>query len=801
MPVPEASIVSTIPTRTTRRRAALPWLLVAVIVLGGVVLRLAATMRLPLFIDEAIHLGRAHRVVDGYIFFGENIRHIRKWLYPVTLALFRPIGPEGPWLARSLSALCGALSMAACIALARTIGGWRAGLLAGLLYAVLPLAVFHERQALADPEMAAFAAVSLVLTVRLTIRPRLPAALLLGLTLAAACLAKLAALPFLLLPPAAAILLSRGRRVRWRSLAFAALALALSVALIAAVYTRFVHFREAGGTAYQVTRDNVNLLLKPGPGAKVAPRLSRDLPAALAILLHYVGWAALALVVLSFVWPAPGKKRRFILFLLIPALLFALVPIVAVRPAEILAPRYFLINAAPLAVTTALSLSLALTWLDARLPTLGRWAGVALLLAALGPALWFDACLIHDPSRAPLAPADRTQYVDGKSSGYGHAELAAALLDAWRAGNGEQILVLSTGSPVWLEGYLGPRVGAFDSFRPWDDLQVASLPPRLAHDQVYLLEESKSGLLPESPLGMRIVPIAEFESGVGPLSLFRVVGVEGDLAPAVYAELTPDPTRLAEDYVALSTALSSDATPRPVVVFPASHASALPAANLDVRPLAVNVWPADLASVNAALSALNLGGSRQPVEVVLVDEAATDPDLVLRLALQRRLYRLDEEWFGLLHRLTYVTGLPDPPLTSEGARFEGGIELTGAALLDRQVNPGDFVRVALTWQTPTPIGDSFHVFVHVVGADEALVAQHDAVPGGGLLPMPSWQPGQPVEDRLAIRLPADLEPGVYQVRVGIYHPDSGLRLPVAAGEEVGPGYVVIGHLSVEEGGA
>ena len=40
-----------------------------------------------------------------------------------------------------------------------------------------------------------------------------------------------------------------------------------------------------------------------------------------------------------------------------------------------------------------------------------------------------------------------------------------------------------------------------------------------------------------------------------------------------------------------------------------------------------------------------------------------------------------------------------------------------------------------------------------------LVAQYDAVPGGGVLPMTTWIPGEIIHDRFAILLPYDLAPG------------------------------------------
>jgi hypothetical protein len=181
-----------------------------------------------------------------------------------------------------------------------------------------------------------------------------------------------------------------------------------------------------------------------------------------------------------------------------------------------------------------------------------------------------------------------------------------------------------------------------------------------------------------------------------------------------------------------------------------------------------------------------------------VDEAHTDPGAIVSLRLQQTLYQIGgNEWFGLLHWQRFLTGPSDPPLTSLGIIYENSISLEAGSILDSRAHPGDFVRIILRWSSPVIIRDSFHVFTHMVGEDETLLAQADFVPLNGLRPMTSWQPGERVVNRFAIEIPADAPPGIYEVRVGIYDPSCGLRLPVTAGCEVGSGYAVLGTLAVQ----
>ena len=86
---------------------------------------------------------------------------------------------------------------------------WKTGLLAGLVYALLPMAVFHERQALADPLLAMLTLLATLLARRVADRPRTWLALLMGLTLAGAYLVKISALLYMVVPILAVALFSR----------------------------------------------------------------------------------------------------------------------------------------------------------------------------------------------------------------------------------------------------------------------------------------------------------------------------------------------------------------------------------------------------------------------------------------------------------------------------------------------------------------------------------------------------------------------------------------------------------------
>lgn len=116
-----------------------------------------------------------------------------------------------------------------------------------------------------------------------------------------------------------------------------------------------------------------------------------------------------------------------------------------------------------------------------------------------------------------------------------------------------------------------------------------------------------------------------------------------------------------------------------------------------------------------------------------------------------------------------------PPGTPVGAAFGERIEL-----LSYQMPPGPFPAgssfpLTLYWRALEPGREDLSVFVHLVAADGRIVAQADGYPVGGRYPTGLWQAGDVVRDERRLAVPADAA-GTYELRVGWYHYDTGLRL-------------------------
>ncbi len=104
-----------------------------------------------------------------------------------------------------------------------------------------------------------------------------------------------------------------------------------------------------------------------------------------------------------------------------------------------------------------------------------------------------------------------------------------------------------------------------------------------------------------------------------------------------------------------------------------------------------------------------------------------------------------------------------------------------ALLLGYDVAPAraaDALDVTLYWFALRDIGTDYKVFVHLLGPDGAVIAQHDGDPVGGFTPTTRWRAGELVADRHRVALPAGLAPGDYGLKAGMYQPEPLRSLPV-----------------------
>jgi hypothetical protein len=123
----------------------------------------------------------------------------------------------------------------------------------------------------------------------------------------------------------------------------------------------------------------------------------------------------------------------------------------------------------------------------------------------------------------------------------------------------------------------------------------------------------------------------------------------------------------------------------------------------------------------------------------------------------------------------------DPPQVEHAvnADFDEKIRLIGYDIPSAEVNPGGTLTLNLTWQSLTSEMDkSYTVFVHLVDEDDQVLAQGDKEPGyRSKQPTTSWVKGEIVIDPISVGIPQNLEPGTYDLRIGLYLAPDGPRLP------------------------
>ena len=122
-----------------------------------------------------------------------------------------------------------------------------------------------------------------------------------------------------------------------------------------------------------------------------------------------------------------------------------------------------------------------------------------------------------------------------------------------------------------------------------------------------------------------------------------------------------------------------------------------------------------------------------------------------------------------------VDRLFDPPAVAVplDALFGDGLALHGYTLA-----PGSTTTLTLAWHSLALTDRRYTVFVHILDAAGQLIAQADSEPQSGRYATSLWQTGEYILDDYAFTL----APGTYAIRLGLYLPETGQRLPVAGGD-------------------
>jgi hypothetical protein len=130
----------------------------------------------------------------------------------------------------------------------------------------------------------------------------------------------------------------------------------------------------------------------------------------------------------------------------------------------------------------------------------------------------------------------------------------------------------------------------------------------------------------------------------------------------------------------------------------------------------------------------------------------------------------------------------DITFTAGDPSSAGGIRLAGYEILEKAVQPGDWLHVTLYWEALQRTDQDLTVALRILGRDGQVVGSKDTSPGLGRYPTSQWQPGRILKDTYPIQIRFDAEaPARLTFDVSLYHRSSMVVLSKLnqAGDEMG----------------
>lgn len=389
-------------------------------------LRLTNLMVLPIFLDEGLHISTGRGAQAGNLWvLGNAGRALQGWLLAF---LYNLSGTENLLLvARLLSVLSGLVTLGGCYLIGRRLYNVQVGLIAAWLWAIMPFVVWHERMALVDPLMTSFTTLVLVFSLRLFDAQRPTAivayAILLGLTLTCAELAKLSGVTALIMPPLVLLLIYPAQQ---RGQLALRLLITLPVLLLATV--PILHcYNGVWGEELDTHLADIDTIVFVDNLRDVTDWFYSYLTAPFLLLM-----AALPS------WCLVRDRRRGALLLglgLLPMLGLVLI-------ARISFARYVLYMLVPFFILLAAMLNdLGKCWYRKWGRRLPKAIAPSFIIVLTLPALWLNWQIITDPPNAALPHDDQAQYIEEWPSGYG-LNGAANFLTGEAKNEGKHLTVL-----------------------------------------------------------------------------------------------------------------------------------------------------------------------------------------------------------------------------------------------------------------------------------------------------------------------------------------------------------------------
>lgn len=118
-----------------------------------------------------------------------------------------------------------------------------------------------------------------------------------------------------------------------------------------------------------------------------------------------------------------------------------------------------------------------------------------------------------------------------------------------------------------------------------------------------------------------------------------------------------------------------------------------------------------------------------------------------------------------VYAYTFPATMPPP---RPAASVTGPAPITLKWSAPSTAKAGEIVPIELRWEANGPVNEDGRISLRLYDSQDNLVWKRDRVPGDGAYPSHGWHVGQVVTDRYGIRLPRDLAPGTYTLRLVFY---------------------------------
>lgn len=442
--------------------------------------RLPQLTALPIFTDEAIYIRWAQIALNDpawrFISLTDGKQPLAIWVMMIMMKFI----DDPLFAARFASVLTGMATMFGIGFLSYLLfKRWVVGFLAALLYIVYLFAQVHDRLALQDSMVNVFVIWSLCFAILLVRHVRLDIAYTLGFFLGAGMLTKTnTAFSIALLP--LTLLLFNFKQKKWKK----QLVTWIGYAVIAVVISQVMYSLLRLSPFFGIIAEKNYTFVYPISEWLQHPftYFVGNFQGLFSWLLQYLTPAYIILIVISLVlikqfW---REKLLLLLYFLVPFLYLAFF-------GRVIYPRFILFMSLMLLPLAAWSLDVLLTRVSKHKYALV--AKVALVLLVIGYPLYVSLQVITHPLTAPIATADRNQYVTGWSAGWGVPETVAFLEK--QAENGP-IFVATQGTfglmPYALEIYLKDNTNiTIKGYWPIQDAIPAELLEKAKEMPVYLI--------------------------------------------------------------------------------------------------------------------------------------------------------------------------------------------------------------------------------------------------------------------------------------------------------------------------